>query len=60
MPSPSKEAKLRTTEEVGFVLAQMGCIVTKGLKKPPPPPANKHTHTNQLAFTAEQEGWYYI
>lgn len=59
MPSPSKEAKLRTTEEVGFVLAQMGCIVTKGLKKPPPP-QQTNTHTNQLAFTAEQEGWYYI
>lgn len=41
LPSPSKESKLRTTEEVGFALKQIGCAVTKGLIKNIPPPTNK-------------------
>lgn len=51
-PSSSKESKLRTTERVGFVLAQQGCMVRKGLKK------NTHHHqTNHLVFTTEKESW---
>lgn len=54
LPSSSKESKLRTTEEVGFVLAQRGYMVRKGLKK------NTHHHQtkpNHLVFTTEQESW---
>lgn len=41
-PSSSNESKLRTTEKVGFVLAQQGCMVRKGLKK-----NTHHPQTNQ-------------
>lgn len=55
LPSSSKESKLRTTEKVGFVLAQWGCMVRNGLKK-----NIRHHHqtkTNHLVFATEQESW---
>lgn len=55
-PSSSKESKLRTTEKVGFVLAQWGCMVKKDLKK-----NTLHHQTKKkrkhLVFTTEQESW---